>query len=353
MPKSQSRQRPKPKKPATLSQYLRQPSSPKRTIGFLSLPGEIRNIVYEYYFEDGFRAELAAKGAVLGRPKLRTAKLFLPIHDLHGRMQGYRPKAIKTGTRTIRVSRKLGARSTGERVRTKWSSSLCPLILVCKRVYQETMRFLYQSTTFVFTAPWSIMNFLNTVPQKNLAHITKIQMHYSSYGHPEWADLAGFKEKHIMSWTKACKSLSEKLTSLRELEIWYNHNETCPHYSLYKPSLRPLYQFRRLSCSRPAVDTYPLISADECDNGASKPLRIVNVHFSTAMSRELKRMEPLHRIILSQVKTPRLEMHRLFGETIASAILGSSAKDASATIRAVWASYEFMQVLLGHLDDRW
>lgn len=310
-------------------------------------------MVYEYYFEDGFRAEIAARGVELERPKLRTVKLCLPIHDTHGRFHGYLPEPIKTGPRTIRVSRKLGRQSAGEALRTKWQSSLCPLILVCKKVSEETMPFLYQRTTFVFTAPWNIMNFLDTVPPKNLSHITKIQLHYSSYGHPEWANLAGFKDKHIKSWTKACKSLSENLTALHTLEVWYNHNETCPHYSLHKPSLRPLYQFRRLSCNHADADSYPLDSASECSDGTSKPLRTAKVHFSTAMSRELKQADALHRIILSQVKEPRLEMHRLFGEAIALAILGSSPEEAFATIKAVWEAYGDMQVLLGRLDERW
>lgn len=45
--------------------------------GFLGLPGEIRNQIYDYYFHQGFKCEFAEKDAKLGRKQRDSLKFFM------------------------------------------------------------------------------------------------------------------------------------------------------------------------------------------------------------------------------------------------------------------------------------
>lgn len=161
-------------------------TTPKKIRGFMSLPGEIRNLIYEYYLEAGFRCEIAAKGREFTERKPQTVKLWSGLLPLD-------KKVFKSDTKvedqpaTIRIARPLGRYIIVKGLQTNWSTSICALSLVCKQIYTETMVPMYQNTDFVFDAPKRITNFLDTISHSKLAHIRKLQLHYTVYGCPNRA----------------------------------------------------------------------------------------------------------------------------------------------------------------------
>lgn len=49
----------------------------KKRVGFLDLPAELRNQIYDYYFQQRFRCEFAGKRAQLGRPTQKVIKFCI------------------------------------------------------------------------------------------------------------------------------------------------------------------------------------------------------------------------------------------------------------------------------------
>lgn len=170
----------------------------KKIRGFLGLSGELRNKIYRYYFQEGFRCEVAAKGSDFCSNRTRRERGCPNI---------------------LRMSRKLGNYKRVDGIQTNWSNSLCALILICRQVHHEAIIFLYQKTTFIFDAPKRITNFVEAVPGKNLANFTRVEMHYSTYGHPKSSNDQIWKEKHHASWSRAYKVAAKSLINLQVLKI--------------------------------------------------------------------------------------------------------------------------------------
>jgi hypothetical protein len=154
--------------------------------GFLSLPGELRNHIYEYYFEAAFRCEIAAKGQEFTEWKPQTVKLGSGLLPLDPQVLKSDSKVQEERPPTIRISRRLGRYNVVQGLQTNWMTSLFALTLVCKQVHAETVALIYQKTEFVFDAPKRITNFLCTISPSNLANIRKLQLYYATYGCVQW-----------------------------------------------------------------------------------------------------------------------------------------------------------------------
>jgi hypothetical protein len=306
--------------------------------GFLGLPGELRNIIYAHYFEDEFRAELAPSGAIFDRLTPRTVTLCVPPSH-----HQYVPKSLESGPRTVRISRLLGRYKRIDGFRTKWTTSLSALILVCKKVYYETIKLLYRNTKFVFHSSRRILNFLDCVPAVNLSYITRLHLHYVPYGEPAVTSMRAYQEKHIKSWDMACKALAERLINLRELDIAVQFS--MHHYfSLGHAFLQPLYRFR----TRQIAQSQSISS--ECTEETSIPsggIESVKAQISTLESRCLSGPKPM--------RAAMLELHGLFNITVSRFILGWSELDAFADLDRAFnrADPDGVIARLRYLDQRY
>jgi hypothetical protein len=211
------------------------------------------------------------------------------------------------------MSRVLGKYKHIDGFQTKWTSSLSALTLVSKQIYTETISYLYLNTTFVFDAPRRMSNFIQSVPAGNLAYVTKLILHYSTYGDPRYNST--FQEKHIKSWMVACKTASKSLVNLQKLEIFLRQNGTFSYFSLRDPSLQPLLQFRQLSSRRATSRPDRLTSVAEISNGLST----VVVHFSTRYTRGWDEQRYREHVCS--------KLHHLHGMAISRAILNLDEKD--------------------------
>lgn len=282
----------------------------KKIHGFLRLPGELRNRVYDYYFKNEFRVEIVARGTVLVKPKPKTVKLYVSPRYDHVKT---RTPLADVPSNFLRMSRTMGRYKHVDGIETKWASSLSALPLVSKQIYAETVSYLYLNTTFVFDAPRRLTNFIESVPAINLSHVTKLILHYSTYGDPRYKN--PFQEKHVKSWTTACEVASKSLTNLQRLEVFFNHNGNELVFSNGNRYIQPLLQFRRLSSTpvsnKPAHST----SATETSNRLST----VIVHFSTRNTRR-----SYENAYLKEVSSGLLD---LYGVAISRAILGWKKHD--------------------------
>ncbi|KAI4613696.1 hypothetical protein J4E83_007297 [Alternaria metachromatica] len=176
-------------------------SPPKKMRGFLALPGEIRNQIYGYYFDSECRCEIASKGSRLtARKPPPTVKLSSNLIATKNTTTAPTAEIKATLPIVVRFSRSLGKYNAVQGLRTNWPGSLCALSLVCKQVYAETVKLLYQNTTFVFDAPKRMTNFFKYASSIHLGSITKLHLHYSTYGNPNKTVDVVWQEKHHQSW---------------------------------------------------------------------------------------------------------------------------------------------------------
>ncbi|KAF1995151.1 hypothetical protein P154DRAFT_350001 [Amniculicola lignicola CBS 123094] len=316
--------------------YRAHGQSPTKTRGFMGLPGELRNQIYAYYFQEALRVEIMAKGTKIERPAPKTVKLSAtPVFE-------HREKAREEKPHTLRISRRLGRYHHVDGLRTDWTQSLCPLILVCKAIHREVLPFLYQKTTFVFDAPSRLNEFLRVTPKKSLLNLTKLELHYTTYNHPRMSEHQPWRDKHRESWMRVCRTVIKRLKNLEDLRLCMYVMDSPLKFDLEQIWLLPLLQFRRLC--RPRKPMIPSKSAPESappvkevDSDSPRPkLQNVSVDFRTYWSHA--GVFPDNPILAEASKN----LHSLFGEAIEGAILGQSAEQAMKGFVEVWDDDEFI-----------
>ncbi|XP_014555684.1 hypothetical protein COCVIDRAFT_101610 [Bipolaris victoriae FI3] len=297
---------------------------PKQLRGFLALPGEIRNQIYKYYFDREHHCEVAAKGSQFKQRKPQTIKLCLGISSQkEGALLSGSESDNSLAPSVVRFSRSLGKYIMVHGLQTNWLSSLYALSLVCKQVHLETTKFLYCKTVFIFDAPKRMNSFFGVVSSTSLQNITKLHLHYNTYGHPQRTDHQVWQDKHTHSWSKACKTASKKLINLQQLQIWVQLHDSAPKFSLREKWIKPLLQFRRLTSGKTRTNDHI---------GNAVLLETVTIHIQTRWSKE-----PLA-VFLNNQRLARAstELHVLYGQAVSLAIKGAREEEAMAAFNAAW-----------------
>lgn len=312
-----------------------QTTPPRKVCGFMSLPGEVRNMIYGYYFASKFRCEFAAQGRRLDNPQSRTVKprSALPhTNNASNPFQHTTRKVPKSPPVTVRMPRMLGKYSRVKGLQTNWQSSLFALHLVCKQVNAETTPFLYTKTVFVFDAPKRLEAFLTVLPQEKLSLITKLQLHYNTYGHPARAQDTIWQEKHHDSWLRTCRAASKTLLGLKSLEVWVQVHDCAPKFNLQQKWVAPLLQFRRLKYKPEDLEA---TTHGYCSRPHPRPrpgLTHVKVHMQTRWSKTpLKDFNG--NLPLARASS---KLHILFSNAISLSILGFKEKVAMARFNKAW-----------------
>lgn len=197
----------------------------KRPLGFLDLPGEVRNRIYQYVFE----------------PKELAIHWLTPEKDLTFMIQESSSPTFEPGVwkclqyrnflsqRRSRISargRFLGQQSIhGEN--DTLSPRLLPhrpaaLLLTCRRVNVETTLMFYSSHALHFYSPKTIYRFLTNVPPASKAAIKKLRVHYSPTEAFYPSKDNGYKYGKDREWQKMCQKLALHMKGLEELTICFD-----------------------------------------------------------------------------------------------------------------------------------
>ncbi|KAL5398424.1 hypothetical protein PMIN06_006552 [Paraphaeosphaeria minitans] len=284
----------------------------KKRVGFLDLPGEIRNQIYECHFQQGFKCEFVEMSAKLGHTQRECLK-FLGRNRRSGDIYAHylrRPAPVAD----VRFSRVLGRYERNRGLDTRWTTSLTGLIFVCKQVHTECIGLFYLNTIFAFDSPIRIANFLKVPSATNLANVTKIQLHYRVYGDPWETKDIQWKEKHFQCWNRTCKTVAIKLTNLQHIEIWIYTRETNVRFGMDEHYLKPFRWF----CKR----TNP-------SRTLAKTLRTANVHLITYYNR-------WDSFTFPSLQLASLHLHKLFEEAIGRVILGATPEVAMKDFNDAW-----------------
>ncbi|KAJ4984475.1 hypothetical protein SVAN01_10027 [Stagonosporopsis vannaccii] len=315
----------------------------KEKMSFLELPGEIRNRVYQYYFRESYNCELV--GAACHRSPATPTITFLPDSSTSKRDRyGGRKDLESERSLVIRFPRLRRPNSTVRNLPPLgWLNPHGALVLVCKQIHAETLPLLYQRITFVVQAPRRITAFLHKIPKPSYSYVTKLHLHYSTYGSPKAASDVVWQEKHIESWNRVCKVASKSLTCLQELRVDVWINQDAPKFNLRQKWLQPLWQFRRLACKVPQED---LAGAGLL---LEKLYRLGSVHVRVKSRLWAHNFEGNARLA-----NACKHLHRLYGHGISKAILGAKEEEAMSAFDKAWNKrYHLWQHHLGFARTGW
>jgi hypothetical protein len=305
-------------------------------VGFFDLPGEVRNDIYEYYFDTPFRTEIGPSQAKFGpvydtTPPPLEKQHIRAIKCLRLTFRKNSPKQSKTEPRKVRTTTAFAGHGRKLNVPDKdivnWESSISGLMLVCKQVYAETVQLHYAYTTFAFSNSINrLEKFISNTPIQYLSCIHNMEIHYRSYGHPVDPQLQGIKEKTDKKWHSICTTASLKLVGLKKLRITA-HVIASPYYLEFSETwVKPLLEFRRLAFTTTTTDntlaTRALHSlSDQATNVPTPSLTDVEIHISSDITRP-------GAMAFSEVEDANCDLHRLFSKAISHYIMGMDEEDA-------------------------
>ncbi|CAO2649081.1 Nn.00g100300.m01.CDS01 [Neocucurbitaria sp. VM-36] len=319
----------------------------KKVRGFLALPGEVRNMVYKYYFQPDVRCEFASRGHQFMQPERPTVKLQSNVLATNRHISKNDSNREGGCSVVIRISRALGKYNAVQGLRTNWLTSVYALNLACRQIHAETLPLLYNKTVFVFASSRRIANFLDVISNPMLQNITKLQLHYTTYGAPTKLEDAIWQDKHTDAWTQAMKTASKTLLNLEHLEVLVYVSQFPLHFDLHEQWVGPLLQFRRLT--RPPKLAHGSTTSD-LSTQEQKKLKIAHVHIQSLCSKL-----PLAWFNgNAELARACLDLHHLFGQSVSFAILGANEVEAMAEFNTAWrVKYRRWQYHLGFAKIGW
>jgi len=170
-----------------------------RNIGFLYLPGELRNIIYDILFNE---AQLLIKGNHPGKDLRHAIELrrkpFNPRYRLRSGLLSLPPKTRQAGQRS-------------------WMP--LELLRVCRKVYNETIPLLYMNVELLICSMVTFDKFLDIAPPYGVKNIKKLGLVHSTYGEPLLLDKREWKIRHNIKWMKLCRRITEDMIGLESVKI--------------------------------------------------------------------------------------------------------------------------------------
>jgi hypothetical protein len=158
--------------------------------------------------------------------------------------------------------------------------------------------------------------------------LTKLELHYTTYGCPALMKDRTWQDKHIESWRRTCARVSKTLINLHTLKIYIKLHHDPLRFNLRQPWVAPLLQFRRLTQRNTKLQTI----------GIDFKTRLSSNHFFGN--------HPL-------VKASE-DLHQKFGSAISKAIRGVKEEEAMKEFKEAWEGEHAMwQYHLGFGKTGW
>lgn len=175
-----------------------------RPFHFLRLPGEIRNRVYHFLFDE-YRVLVRGNHP---QKELQQARKNEPSGGSKAPQQRYR---LWCSFETHIMAQNPPS----------YSHSLVPLevLQTCRTMYHEATPFLYARMALRFESTKVLAKFLDRTPPQALACITRIELIHSTYGEPEDCDHRRWKQQHNAKWLRLCTTIGKKMTDLKEIKV--------------------------------------------------------------------------------------------------------------------------------------
>ncbi|KAI9739586.1 MAG: hypothetical protein M1834_006304 [Cirrosporium novae-zelandiae] len=217
-----------PNHKSVISLALMPESSGASDSHLLTLPGEVRNKIYELVF-DNIHLVLVFDGKNHLTHRVinsKTEKSYAKYRQWYSQPRS--DFTISSQKQLVQHFKAVPHKyvKQGNRVpdlRNIFSNtSIASLLLVCHQTHQETFKYLYEKTCFTFHSPKSITQFLNVLKPYYKSSIRHLSLVHSTYGEPRNLANRKWKETHDRKWLEVCTRAAEEMPKLKELSIYLN-----------------------------------------------------------------------------------------------------------------------------------
>ncbi|QDS72885.1 hypothetical protein FKW77_007595 [Venturia effusa] len=208
------------------------PHRPKKR-SFLSIPAELRILIYQHHYDTVRLIELMPKMApyrVIDAHQVSNAK------DQVSKRNDAQNQSIRSGGPLGKYNRATG-------MKTKWHLSISGLHLINKQIASECLTFMYASINLMTQSYKRLSNFMTFVPHETLKQITRFQLDHQTYGHPQHLDDEIWKKKHDDTWVETCKLAVRKLPRLKDLTMNIDVRDIPLRFTLSESWVRPMLFF--------------------------------------------------------------------------------------------------------------
>lgn len=262
-----------------------------KRVGFLDLPGEVRNQIYGYHFANGFRVVLTPKSPPKNQKEIKFT--FIRVSSTTKQTT----KLPKEPVPTLRISRTL-FKTRHDALPLYEGNTFFSLMFACKQVHKETCPMFYEATVFRFETMRGFRSFLKGVPPQNLSAIKKLELSHHSYGEPHHPQFIPYKQRYDKVWHELCRSASQMLTGLKSLTLDL-HIRECPlQFELYEPWVQPLLEFRRLN----HVPVTPVLRKQPQKQSPSSDREHRSKKCTVSSTKQLNLSTPLNELQLTKIK---------------------------------------------------
>lgn len=219
------------------------------SIKFLSLPGEIRNKIYDYAFpRELFKIGWAENGIKMKR-NVKSLTYSLPKRPS---FKGPRlPPGVCRRRRLFDLPRRL--RSSEAIPPYQLSPGPAALLLTCKVVNEEASSLFYGNNTFTFQNQAVFQRFLDTISSSSKASIRSLHLKHHTAGHPFYRPNECFKQIYDDKWDDLCVQASAEMTSLEELSIDLTINDVPIVFNFNQFWMMSIMEFERCELKRCSV----------------------------------------------------------------------------------------------------
>ncbi|KAL8719061.1 MAG: hypothetical protein Q9225_003877 [Loekoesia sp. 1 TL-2023] len=214
----------------------------KQATTFLSLPNEIRNIIYEY-----------------AMPYRKYGIQFIPRETKYEKRPAeltyYLPLAVTKSGPDLTAADGQRRRLFDLPKRLYIDQAIPPyrlspgpaaLLLVSKKVNEETSPMFYGRNTFSFHAMRPLRKFLNTLRPETRSMIRSLELIHHTAGNPGRTSDQTWKDSHDQCWHDLCFQIRDQCTGLNSLTLHLTINDLPFKMGPLAPWMNPLYAFMNL-----------------------------------------------------------------------------------------------------------
>ena len=203
----------------------------QKPFDFLSLPGELRNKIYELAFpERSFKIEWLTRGRDLTYVLWQDKSWKRTINQTATRRR--RKFDLQRRIHTIPIPK------------LELSPGPAALLLTCRQVHQEACPLFYGSSSFGFVSLRVLRKFMQSINPIAKPAIKSLSLKYSTHGDPERTEFIPWKEMHDWKWEEMLWKTAEELSGLETLKIRLQINDVPLRLNLEAPWAAPLLAFR-------------------------------------------------------------------------------------------------------------
>ena len=227
--------------PVNLTPWLKFDFEHKGRNLLMTLPGELRNRIYDLIFVKGnirINTLTRAKGL-----------LTYELQQKDGKWEGPVGKSRKEKNEAAH-KRAARNRSRYHRIKSEnpepyyQAGGIAALMVCCKAIYLETAPMWYSNFTWSFSSAGTMKTFINRMSHHALSGIHTVSLEHATYGIPLETNFYGYKRLHDEQFLNLCNNTAQALVNLQSFTVCLHINELAPaQLDLKAPWVMPLLAF--------------------------------------------------------------------------------------------------------------